>query len=269
MPIFRNIVLMSDADNTLLARDHQIPRRNLEAVRCFVQEGGVFVLATGRPIHGARHIAEQLPQGMPAVYFNGALIFDHASGKPIHMDPLPPDMEKVASYLVRNYPQLGVECFGLESSWILQDGPYTQFHFRLLREEPRYLPADIFPQEGLLKMFATGESEDLEKARQELLTHWPGMFHTIRSGENYLEIFSRNSSKGAAVHTLRDYYQGERKIAAVGDSFNDISMLKAADMAFMPADGEQSLREIARAVCPCSQGSIADVLQILGRETSS
>lgn len=267
MPSFRNIVLMSDADNTLLARDHQIPKRNLDAIRYFAQEGGVFVLATGRPIHGARHIAEQLPQGMPAVYFNGALIFDHASGKPIRVDPLPPDMETVASFLVRNYPQLGVECFDLEGGWILQDGPYTQFHFRLLREAPQYLPADMLPQEGLLKMFATGESRDLEQARQELLARWLEKFHAIRSGENYLEIFSRSSSKGAAVRALRDYYLGKRKIVAVGDSFNDISMLKAADAAFMPADGEEALREITRTVCPCSQGSIADVIEILGKET--
>ena len=264
MQDFRHAVIMSDGDNTLLARDHKIPQRNLDAIQYFTEHGGVFVLATGRPYHGARFVAQQLPQPLLGVYFNGALIYDHSSGKRIHTDPLPSGMSQVAAYVIHAYPTIGVECFTMDDAWIIQDAPYTQFHFHLMQEEIRFLPVDRIPQDGILKMFMTGEQADLDTVRRDLLNRFPEQFHAVRSGDHYLEIFSKTSSKGIAVQILREHFQGKRQIYAIGDSFNDIPMLEAADKAFAPSDGEESVRQFCRVVCPCDNGSVADVIEYLG-----
>lgn len=263
MPKFQHVIIMSDGDNTLLSHDHRIPLRNLRAIRYFTENGGVFVLATGRPFHGARFVAEQLPQPLLGVYFNGALIYDHASGKRIHSDPLPADMAAVAGYVMHAYPQIGIECFTMDDAWIIQDAPYTRFHFQLLQENLRFLPVEEIPREGILKMFMTGDLELLETVRRDLIAHFPGRFHAVRSGDHYLEIFSRTSSKGNALHILREHFQDVYRIYAVGDSFNDIPMLEAADDAFVPRDGEEAARRIGHVVCPCDEGSVADVIELL------
>ena len=131
------------------------------------------------------------------------------------------------------------------------------------RLEVRFLSADMIPEDGVLKMFMTGEQKELDSVRNKLLARFPGQFHAVRSSNHSLEIFSNTSSKGVAVNILRDYYQGKRRIYAIGDSFNDISMLEAADKAFAPADGEETVRRNCHVVCPCSDGSVADVIEYL------
>ena len=263
MQKFQHAAIMSDGDNTLLAKNHQIPQRNLDAIHRFVGQGGSFVLATGRPIHGARFVVQQLPQPLLGVYFNGALIYDHSSGKRIHMDPLPSGMNQVAAYVMQTYPNIGIECFTMNDAWIIQNSPYTRFHFRLLQEEVRFLSVHGIPQDGILKMFMTGDRTELDIVRGELLTRFPQQFHAVRSGDHYLEIFSNTSSKGVAVDVLREHFQRKRLIYAIGDSFNDIPMLKAADRAFAPADGEESVHKLCQVVCPCDDGSVADVIEHL------
>ncbi|MBQ1272136.1 MAG: HAD hydrolase family protein, partial [Clostridia bacterium] len=45
---FDGILICSDVDGTL-AEGKNIPEKNLEALRYFQSEGGLFTLATGRP----------------------------------------------------------------------------------------------------------------------------------------------------------------------------------------------------------------------------
>ncbi len=179
------------------------------------------------------------------------------------MDPLPSGMSHVVAYVMQTYPDTGIECFTMDEAWIIQDSPYTQFHFHLLQEEIRFLSVDRIPQDGVLKMFMTGEQTNLDNVRADILQRFQDQFHAVRSSEHYLEIFSKTSSKGIAVGVLREYYKGNRRIYAIGDSFNDIPMLEASDKAFAPADGEETVRRNCHVVCPCSDGSVADVIEYL------
>ncbi len=47
------------------------------------------------------------------------------------------------------------------------------------------------------------------------------------------EISSKSCSKGKAIQIVKDYYQEEVKTIAIGDSSNDIEMLKEADIAIL------------------------------------
>ena len=49
-----DILLVSDLDGTLIGKDHQIPERNLEAIKRFKEKGGKFCVATGRSIESGR-----------------------------------------------------------------------------------------------------------------------------------------------------------------------------------------------------------------------
>ena len=48
--MFSDILLTVDYDRTLTAPDSTIPQRNLDAIRYFMEEGGIFTLATGRSL---------------------------------------------------------------------------------------------------------------------------------------------------------------------------------------------------------------------------
>ena len=269
MVLFDNYLIISDGDGTLIGPDHEIPARNLDAIRSFADRAGVFILATGRPKNGARHITSQIPGLSISVFFNGAMVYDHIHAKVLYEDPLPPGMEAPSRYIMEHYPNVGLECFTAEEAWILQDGFYTQKHFALLREEPRYLAPENLPDTGILKMFVTGETKDLEIVRADITDRFPGMFNAIRSSAVYLEIFSSNSCKGNALLFLRKYFENKRKMIAVGDGWNDVSMFREADSVFIPADGEEEVKQFGTVVCPSGGGAIADVIDHLEREISA
>ena len=50
MPDFSDILLTVDYDRTLTAPDSTIPQRNLEAIRYFIDNGGIFTVNTGRSV---------------------------------------------------------------------------------------------------------------------------------------------------------------------------------------------------------------------------
>lgn len=260
---FDDIVIISDGDGTLLGTDHEIPERNLEALREFIGQGGIFILATGRPMNGARHIVSRLPGNALSVYFNGALIYDHEKDAEIYSDPLPAGMGRVAAFAAERFPELGFEYFTMDDARIIRDGQYSRGHFELLREEIRYAVPEEVPEKGVLKMFATGEREELDVLREALLKEFPGMFNAVPSGTNYLEIFSITSSKGNAVSAIRDWFGGTKKIYAVGDSENDISMFRNADGSYVAGNARPEIREYGRVVCGCDDGVIADVIGLL------
>ena len=50
MGIYSDVLLTVDFDRTLTAPDSSIPERNIEAIRYFIDNGGVFTVNTGRSV---------------------------------------------------------------------------------------------------------------------------------------------------------------------------------------------------------------------------
>lgn len=269
MGLFENYAIISDGDGTLIGPDHEIPAKNLDAIRSFVDRAGVFILATGRPKNGAGHVTSKIPGLSLSVFFNGAMVYDHINGKVLYEDSLPPGMNAPARYILEHHPNAGLECFTAEEAWILKESIYTREHFALLREEPRYAAPEDLPDSGILKMFVTGETEDLEAVRTALTERYPGMFNAVRSSGIYLEIFSPKSSKGRALSFLREYFGEKREMIALGDGFNDVSMFLEADRVFVPEDASEVVKRYGTVVSPSGRGAVADVIDRLEKEAVS
>lgn len=264
MKKFRDIMLISDGDGTLLNQSNQIPQKNIEALRYFMKQGGSFVLATGRPKNGARHIWEILPDhSMPTIYFNGALIYDPTQQAALHADVLPAGMHRVLQFLLDDFSEIGIECYTIDQAFVLQDSEITQMHIKMLHETPQYVSVKDIPETGILKMFVTGSHQETRAVQHSLLETFPNMFQAVPSGDVFLEIFSLQSDKGAAVRFLKQYYPQKKRFYAVGDNYNDFSMFREVEQAFVPENGVPKAKEIGRVVSSCDTGALFDVIQYL------
>lgn len=58
MKKFEGYLIVSDLDGTFLGKQSRIVERNVEAVRYFTENGGLFTFATGRAFYNARIRAE-------------------------------------------------------------------------------------------------------------------------------------------------------------------------------------------------------------------
>ena len=73
---YSDILLTTDFDRTLTAPDSSIPSCNLEAIRYFMEQGGIFTVNTGRTIPSSTALMEIVPVNAPFLLYNGSAAYD-------------------------------------------------------------------------------------------------------------------------------------------------------------------------------------------------
>ena len=83
MKKFEGIVIASDLDGTFLADGEKFVERNLDAIKYFKSEGGLFTIATGRDWFFAAKACPELLElcNAPMIACNGSYICDITSGE--------------------------------------------------------------------------------------------------------------------------------------------------------------------------------------------
>lgn len=73
---FDGVMILTDMDGTLLNSQRQLSRGNQEAARYFMEQGGLFSVATGRAKRAMEYFMPELTINAPAVLFNGSVVYD-------------------------------------------------------------------------------------------------------------------------------------------------------------------------------------------------
>ena len=81
----------------------------------------------------------------------------------------------------------------------------------------------------------------------------------------YFEVVPKGISKATAIIKLAEILNAQKgNIFAIGDYYNDLEMLKAADISAVTADSPQDIKEIADYITgPCKDGAVADFIDYL------
>ena len=117
---------------------------------------------------------------------------------------------------------------------------------------------------GITAMYDASRSEvaffDAAQAKIEAI--WGDTVCCFRPAPRIIDVQAKGVSKALAARELQAKL-GRKLLVCVGDGENDLSVLQAADYAFSPADGVVADR--FPNVCPCDEGSVADVIYKLER----
>ena len=85
---FDGVMILTDMDGTLLNSQRQLSRGNQEAARYFMEQGGLFSVATGRAKRAMEYFMPELAINAPAVLFNGSVVYDFEKNAPGRKDGL-------------------------------------------------------------------------------------------------------------------------------------------------------------------------------------
>ena len=264
---FEGILLASDFDGTLLNYNREISAENREALQYFVENGGCFTPATGRVPKAALHYCDTLPVNTPCIFLNGAVVYDRAAGKPLRTTGLPEEARALAKELMRRFPELGVELFTVDGAYIAHPGEVTTWHFESLHLPRNEVDADTFlSPSAWCKMNLTGQPEQLAPVIQ-YLQPYQTVYEMSASNPLFYEITAKGSDKGSAMRYVADIMHVSRDhICAVGDSFNDLPMLRAAARSFAPANADpEILRQADVIVSDNDSHALRDVVDALER----
>ncbi len=250
MKRFAGTLIVTDLDGTYLYDDHHISAENRAAVRYFMDNGGLFTVATGRSKAGMEHFFPQLELNAPAILYNGAVIHDFEQKRDVLDFAVGESGLRLCRALEGRFPDIGIEVYAGHRPYVAQESPRTRRHFENVKMPWNPCPAGDIPQPWR-SLVLTGEKGRLPQVEGFIRTAFPGGFFLQYSSPHMLEVMHPRANKGAALTALRQLLGVEPKqVWAVGDGPNDLQLLECAFHGCAPADACAEILRAAKHILP-------------------
>ncbi len=257
-----------DLDGTLLDPDGKITAAAKRAVRTARNAGARVVLATGRHSAEAAWFVREAGCDKLSVCLGGAVLADAGTGRSFFRRDIPEPSGRRAlelclgrgiELMIFAGEEILVDPFSRDS--LLKNYPYPAFHgAAILTEDPlAYMARNGLP---LTKLHG-----DWNRAAYPLeeLAALPGAALTS-SNDHDFELVADGADKGSALGLLAERYGLTlADCAAVGDSENDLAMLRAVGTPIAMGNAPQEVKQAAAWVAPSNgeEGAAAAVLKCL------
>lgn len=256
----RKTLYISDLDGTLLDRRGELSDYTVSIIRRMIEEGELFTIATARSLQAAQDVINRLGLTLPAVLTNGATIYDPVGEEYIQVNTLP---LAVLPRILTLFTEHNICGF----LYTLRDNLLTVYfdHFchewdqayhahRVERYRGRFYQHGNLVQAARenapVYMVAYGPCELLQTLRADL-EHLHEitceLYSDVYNDYHFMDIFPSTASKATGMLRLQEL-TGADRLVAFGDNFNDLSMLLAADRAYVPAGGVVAAKNLATAV---------------------
>ncbi|MWV42449.1 Cof-type HAD-IIB family hydrolase [Paenibacillus sp. HJL G12] len=244
---YKMIVL--DLDDTLLRDDQSISPRTKEALMTAQKEGVKVVLASGRPTFGMKEIAKELELekfGSFILSFNGAKIINCRTGEEIFSSTLSVDTVQQL-FEISQREKLSMLTY-LGDHIVTEDrNEYTDIESGLtgmsIREVDSFVQA---VQEPVVKVLMVDAPEKVVEAEKKLQEELAGELSVMRSKPFFLEFTEAGVDKGTSLHQLiRHLGILQEEVIAMGDSFNDLAMIRFAGLGVAMGNARDEIKDAA------------------------
>lgn len=257
-----DLVLLSDFDGTMTNFSSKIPQRNIDALHRFVEKGGHFTLATGRPTAHVRELAAHLPINLPAITFNGACIYDLKAQRELFTHGISASVKGYLQQLIQEHPHLGVIVMTLDTLYNVGNKETALEYCQLSAERSVPLPESGLP-DNPFKVLLAGSPEEIDEIERQLAGNEPEGAEFIRTDAHFYDMIPAGQSKGTAMqHLLKLIGADIRHTLAIGDYYNDIHMLELAGIGAATAEAPDLVKVSANLVVgSCEGGAVADFIE--------
>lgn len=235
-------------DGTLLDSSSRISDENKEALFRYIDGGGLFTVATGRPIEAVKPYLPNLPINVPAILYNGAMIYDLQSDKICWEDNLPSSIIRPMRQTIEHFPGIGMQVCHGGRIYVARRNDFTNAH--MLREKFKPIFADLndIPQPWT-KILIAWDPEKLRDVEQ-YLNGFSEPFRHVYSEPQFLEVLNKDVSKGNALRVLINKLGlTEKCIIAMGDNLNDMELIEEANIGIAVDNAHSSLKAAADLCC--------------------
>lgn len=264
---FDGVLIATDYDDTLVDRKKRVPQRTMEALRYFTREGGRFTIASGRSVDAIRPCLEGLPINAPVVVTNGTQIYDFEKEELLFEAGLSPEAPADFKEVFGAFPKLAAEIYTQGVLYCVNPNLVTQKHLRITRQTAVEAKLSELP-DGWIYAKLQEDTPYLQQVQQFLRSRFPGRYEAIFSNPYLLEVADSACGKGPGVLNLaRLLGISPEDVYCAGDNENDLSMLKAAAISFVPEHSTPiATAEADVIVCDCDEGALADVVEYLDKK---
>lgn len=252
-----------DLDDTLLSDDLSISQINRQAISRAVSMGVKVTISTGRMFRSTLPYVEQLMLDVPVITYQGALIKNAVSKEVVLARPLPMD---ISFQIIEESRKHGVHLQVYIGDDYFFDKPngYSQMYFDLSGIEGKAVKRlEEFLIENPLKILIMDSPETISYLTGHYADLFKGKAEITISKSNYLEFTNVNANKGSALEHLAQSFGIKREeVIAIGDGYNDISMIKYAGLGVAMSNAPEDVKRHADFItCSNEDNGVAYVIR--------
>lgn len=266
--LYSKWLLVSDIDGTLNTKSFKLPENNKMAIQEYVENGGNFTLCSGRNLQSLSIHYNKLGIDTPAIYLNGAGIYDFSEKKIIYENPITPEGETIILNMLSKYKLAQLTVFSADKLYLvtrkciygLVVSKLDNLDYKLCKNV-NDVPRNIW---GKVSFFAT--KRVIFKLENEFKSEeLSDVFECFRTSPYTLEVVNKGVNKGNAVLKLAELLGVEKKnTAAIGDYYNDVDMLKRVEHPVCCGQAPDDIKAISEYVtCHCNDGAVADFINYI------
>ena len=243
-------LLVLDLDGTLTNSKKEITPRNLKALMQVQEQGVRVVLASGRPTYGIAPLADELrisEFGGYVLSYNGGEVIDWKSKKKLYENCLP---NSVIPTLYACAQRNNIPLVSYKGDCVLTEYPDDIY----VKKEAFLNKMAIFPSKEFLsdmelplpKCLMVAAPDQLIPIESELSITLQGIISVYRSEPYFLELVPLGIDKAQSLSVLiNELAIQQEEIVAIGDGFNDLSMITFAGMGIAMANAQEPVRKAA------------------------
>lgn len=242
-------LIASDMDDTLLNNNREISPRNEAAIKKAIAEGIVFTLASGRMYCSMQPYAQKLGLDVPLVSYNGALVKGAISCKVYVNSPLKlPTALDLLQYVKENGHY--VQVYMGDKLYVKEENEYSRMYAKISGIQAVAIGEEIYSiKEAPNKLLLMTATENFEATWKDVEEKFKGRVDVTSSKDNYLELMEPGVNKWQAVKSLaKSFGIKPEEIMCIGDSNNDLSMIKNAGIGVAVANAKPQVQKYAKMV---------------------
>lgn len=246
-------VLILDIDGTLTTSDKKITSAVRDALLDIQNRGHRIVIASGRPTHGVKWVADALQLNRFDGYvlcFNGARITSVTTGEVVFQQEFPSEcIEPLYNYALQH--DMGFVTY--EGDHVITGtrfDAYMEFEARLnhmeLVQVKDFTDYVNFP---VNKCLLTAPVDLAPALETELQRSYEDLLSIYRSEPYFIEAMPLGVDKaGSLEHLFSLLHVDREQTIACGDGYNDISMIRYAGVGVAMANAQEEVRQAADVV---------------------
>ncbi|MDD3765650.1 MAG: Cof-type HAD-IIB family hydrolase [Eubacteriales bacterium] len=249
MKKYEGYLICTDMDGTLLNDKHVISEENKEAILHFMDEGGLFTVATGRTPKAIAPIFNDFLPNSPIITHNGAAVYDLKGDKYLSVESLDQGAIEVLEYVEKNFDTTGFEVYDRSDIYFYKVNEFIRWHAGVENLDITLSDYREIPMPWTKAMFVQAAEQTNELRNHLMKTPYWEKYSFIRSDAIFLEILSPKATKGNALVKLKQMMPDKiHTTIAIGDNENDISLLGASDISFAVENAIDDLKAVAKSI---------------------
>lgn len=265
---FKNIIIYTDMDGTVLTdwdRGPVVPQKNLLAIKRFMEKGGTFSVASGRQHLDILPFFHDIVPNAPLVQGNGTSLYDCAAKQVLYSLPLSRKYKEESIRMCREHNWIWPVTGTAHTVMQIMMGDYRD-------DKNRSITGDSITVEEYLNgeytkiVYVVADPGDIPRLQQltDAFETADQMQQTL-SSPVFLECYDKRAGKGVGVRlAMEKAGMQEKTLVCIGDFYNDVPMLKAADIAACPANAPDDIKAMCKIVtCNNNEGALADLIDRL------